>query len=138
MGARPEEAEAYPWAPEDLHRREVPRRFAIASKEVTRVQFARFLQDNPAFRADYSAREDLSPDLDGPATNVALPTALAYCPLARRPRRNRGITTVLRTRSTLGGVRPIILKQGYLARTGYPLADRVRMGTRRPCRYIRH
>src|SRR5262249_29152120 len=38
MGVRPGEAEASPWVNEDLHRCEVPRRLAIATKEVTNAQ----------------------------------------------------------------------------------------------------
>jgi formylglycine-generating enzyme required for sulfatase activity len=121
MGARPGEKETSPWIREELHRREVPRRFAIATREVTNAQFSRLLEQTPAFRAFSPGRNDYSPDPDGPATSISVSVAIAiaYC---------RWLTAragIAESQQCSDEVRPgddsITLRQGYLARHGYRL-----------------
>jgi eukaryotic-like serine/threonine-protein kinase len=120
MGSRPEDVERAAVRAEDLHRRQIPRRFAIASKEVTNAQFAAFLAENPGFKGSYRYREDLSPDPDGPAIQVTWPYAVAYC---RWLTRKEGIAVDQQCYDEVdvSGVQPFRLRQGYLARTGYRL-----------------
>jgi formylglycine-generating enzyme required for sulfatase activity len=62
---------------ERLHRRRIPRSFAIATKEVTVEQFQRFLRDHPEVRHNYTKR--FSPDPDGPMISVRWYDAAMYC-----------------------------------------------------------
>jgi formylglycine-generating enzyme required for sulfatase activity len=58
----------------------IPRRFAIANREVTVEQFQRFVKTNPQFRVSYSGYLNLfSPDPDGPMIIVTWYGAAAYC-----------------------------------------------------------
>jgi formylglycine-generating enzyme required for sulfatase activity len=68
-----------------LHRRIIPRRFAISAKEVSVQQFQAFLDETPAIRPFYNTK--FSPHLDGPRISVSWYEAAAYCNwLSRRER----------------------------------------------------
>ena len=64
---------------ETPHRQTIPYRFAIASKEVTREQFQRFLLDNPQFDVNRDDLNKYSPTMDGPRIFVSWFGAVAYC-----------------------------------------------------------
>jgi formylglycine-generating enzyme required for sulfatase activity len=74
MGSMPTETERH--ISEKVPRRMViPRRFAIASQEVSVKQFEEFRRENPLVPRDQA----LSPDPDCPQTSVSWCTAAAYC-----------------------------------------------------------
>ncbi|MCY2994620.1 MAG: SUMF1/EgtB/PvdO family nonheme iron enzyme [Planctomycetota bacterium] len=78
MGSPTSETERNPG--EILHRRHIGRSFAIAAKEVTRVQFERFLKANPEVRsalAEY--KERYYPDPECPHGDITWYEAAAYC-----------------------------------------------------------
>ncbi len=67
---------------EGPHRHIIPRRFAIAAKEVTRKQYERFAQTNPQFGLNPINKRNLnhySPDEDCPVICVSWYGAAAYC-----------------------------------------------------------
>ena len=57
----------------------IPRRFAIAAKEVTVEQYQRFVETNPQFGLDPSDLARYSPDGAGPMIGVSWFGAAAYC-----------------------------------------------------------
>jgi formylglycine-generating enzyme required for sulfatase activity len=59
------------------HQRRIPRRFAIAAREVTRDQFNRFLERNP--KVSRFKINAYSPDPQGPQVAVSWYDAAAYC-----------------------------------------------------------
>jgi serine/threonine protein kinase/formylglycine-generating enzyme required for sulfatase activity len=62
---------------ETLHRRRIPRSFAIATKAVTVAQFQRFLKDHPEVNHFYP--KEASPDANGPIIRVTWFQAAQYC-----------------------------------------------------------
>jgi serine/threonine protein kinase/formylglycine-generating enzyme required for sulfatase activity len=64
---------------EDRHRRNIPRRFAIAAKEVTVDQFQRFLRENPGYSFDSNLSRKYNPDPGGPRGAVSWYMAVHYC-----------------------------------------------------------
>jgi serine/threonine protein kinase/formylglycine-generating enzyme required for sulfatase activity len=62
---------------EQLHRKRINRSYAIATTEVKRTDFAKFLQSTKW--PDQSASSPLAVILDGPATRVNWFSAVAYC-----------------------------------------------------------
>ena len=66
-------------AKENLHRLRIPRRFAIADREVTVEQYQRFLKENPQFGVDLTNVARFSPDVAGPIIDVSWYGASAYC-----------------------------------------------------------
>jgi formylglycine-generating enzyme required for sulfatase activity len=77
MGSPPDEPDRD--ADETPHRRVIPRRFAVACKEVTVAQYRRFVRENPRFGVDQSYLDIYSPDPDGPMIAVSWFGAAAYC-----------------------------------------------------------
>jgi formylglycine-generating enzyme required for sulfatase activity/tetratricopeptide (TPR) repeat protein len=76
MGSPPTEPDRY--APSEiLHRVRIPRRFAIAAKEVTVEQYDRFVKETP--EDDHAKNDRYSPDPKGPMNNVSWYDAAAYC-----------------------------------------------------------
>ena len=76
MGSPPFEPDRYP-ANELPHRRVIPRRFAIAAKEVTVLEYEQFKSENPAL--DHAHNDKYSPDPSGPMNGVSWFHAAAYC-----------------------------------------------------------
>jgi formylglycine-generating enzyme required for sulfatase activity/tetratricopeptide (TPR) repeat protein len=78
MGSPPTEPDRYEF--ETLHRERINRRFAIATKEVTVMQYERFVrasQENQSHRIpDYKS---YSPDPRGPQVGASWYNAAAYC-----------------------------------------------------------
>ena len=60
-----------------LHRRIIPRRFAIAAKEVTVAEYQKFVKENPG--VDHAVSDKYSPDPKGPMNVVSWYHAVAYC-----------------------------------------------------------
>jgi len=64
---------------EVAHRRLIPRRFAIAAKEVSVSQYQEFARENPRFAVERRDLHKSSPDPDGPMIGVSWFGAVAYC-----------------------------------------------------------
>jgi formylglycine-generating enzyme required for sulfatase activity len=62
---------------EMLHRRDIPRHFAIAVKEVTVGQYQEFVKENPG--VDHANNDRYSPDPKGPMNGTSWYDAAAYC-----------------------------------------------------------
>jgi Novel STAND NTPase 1/Sulfatase-modifying factor enzyme 1/TIR domain len=79
MGSPPTEPERN--SDEVSHRRRIPRRFAIAAKEVSVRQFQQFLRENPGsgFEVPRDYLDKWSPEPDGPMVAVSWFGAAAYC-----------------------------------------------------------
>ena len=75
MGSPPWEADRD--TNETLHQRIIPRRFAIAAKEVTVEEYQEFVKENP--RVDHAYKDKHSPDPKGPMNGVSWYHAAAYC-----------------------------------------------------------
>ncbi len=75
MGSPPNEPERL--SEEILHRRIIPRRFAIATQEVTVEQYQEFVKENPV--KDHANNDRYSPDPKGPMNGVRWYHATAYC-----------------------------------------------------------
>jgi serine/threonine protein kinase/formylglycine-generating enzyme required for sulfatase activity len=75
MGSPPTEPDRNPT--ETKHRVQIPRRFAIAAKEVTVEQYQNFVKENP--QDDHAKNDQYSPDPKGPMNNVSWYDAAAYC-----------------------------------------------------------
>jgi formylglycine-generating enzyme required for sulfatase activity len=59
------------------HRRFIPRRFAIAAKEITVADYQEFVKENPG--VDHASNSRLSPDPKGPMNRISWFHAVAYC-----------------------------------------------------------
>jgi eukaryotic-like serine/threonine-protein kinase len=78
MGSPPTEPDRD--SDEDSHRRKIPRRFAIAAKEVSVRQYQEFVRDgNSQFGLERRHVDKYSPDPDGPMIAVSWFGAVAYC-----------------------------------------------------------
>jgi formylglycine-generating enzyme required for sulfatase activity len=77
MGSPPNEPERGP--ADTPHRRVIPRRFAIAGKELTVEQYQRFARRNPQFDPPGGTLERDSPDPTGPMIGLNWYRAVAYC-----------------------------------------------------------
>ena len=76
MGSPPSEPDRY--AEIELpHRRVIPRRFAIAAKEVTVGAYQEFVKENPG--VSHAINDKSSPDSQGPMNGVSWYYAVAYC-----------------------------------------------------------
>jgi formylglycine-generating enzyme required for sulfatase activity len=75
MGSPPQEPHRF--GSELPHQRVIPRRFAIAAKEVTVEQFQRFLNESPMILHSYKPK--FSPDSDCPQGEVSWYQATAFC-----------------------------------------------------------
>jgi eukaryotic-like serine/threonine-protein kinase len=69
--------ETDPGHPELLHQRVIPRRFAVATKEVTVEQYQEFLAQNP--KIERLGIDRYIPDPTGPRTRMTWYDATAYC-----------------------------------------------------------
>src|SRR5271157_2357490 len=75
MGSPPTEPDRFD--SETMHRRSIPRRFAIATKEVTVEKYQEFVKANPG--VDHAINDRYSPDQKGPMNGVTWYHAAAYC-----------------------------------------------------------
>jgi formylglycine-generating enzyme required for sulfatase activity len=76
MGSPPTDPDRY-GANELPHRHLIPRRFAIAAKEVTVEEYQQFVRENPDVH--HASNDKLSPDPKGPMNLVSWFHAAAYC-----------------------------------------------------------
>ena len=76
MGSPPTEPNLYAKL-ETPHRLQIPRRFAVAAKEVTVEQYHMFVKETP--EDDHAKNDRYSPDPKGPMNNVSWYDAAAYC-----------------------------------------------------------
>jgi len=75
MGSPPTEPDRY--SETQQHRVQIPRRFAIAAKEVTAEQYDQFVKETP--QDEVTKNDSYSPDPKGPMDNVSWYDAAAYC-----------------------------------------------------------
>jgi len=75
MGSPPTEPDRF--TNEILHRVQIPRRFAIAAKEVTVEQYGQFVKETP--EDDHAKNDRNSPDPQGPMNNMSWYDSAAYC-----------------------------------------------------------
>jgi len=76
MGSPPTEPDRY--GPNELaHRRIIPRRFAMAAREVTVEEYQEFVKENRG--VDHASNDKYSPDPKGPMNGVSWYHAVAYC-----------------------------------------------------------
>jgi len=76
MGSPPTEPDRY--GPNELaHRRIIPRRFAMAAREVTVEEYQEFVKENRG--VDHASNDKYSPDPKGPMNGVSWYDAVAYC-----------------------------------------------------------
>jgi formylglycine-generating enzyme required for sulfatase activity len=75
IGSPPTEPDRF--SGEDTHHRIIPRRFAIATQEVSVKQYQVFVRENPGL--DHAQNDRYSPDPDGPMNYVSWCDAAAYC-----------------------------------------------------------
>jgi formylglycine-generating enzyme required for sulfatase activity len=102
---------------EPLHRRRIPRSFALATKEVTVEQFQRFLKANSEVQHSYLKR--YSPDPGGPIVEVTWCHAAQYC---RWLSEEEGIPEAQMCYPPIPQIREgMRLPADYLSRTGYRL-----------------
>jgi formylglycine-generating enzyme required for sulfatase activity len=106
-------------AEEPLHRKRIPRSFAIATKEVTVKQFREFLQSNPDMRHDWVPTAKYSPNEDGPMLGVTWFEAARYC---RWLSEQEGIPDDEMCYPPIPDIQPgMQMPANYLSRTGYRL-----------------
>ncbi len=75
MGSSPSDSD--PQKEDVLHRRRIPHRFLIATREVTVAEFQKFARE--ALDVPHPANEKLSSDQNCPQTNMTFFDAVAYC-----------------------------------------------------------
>jgi formylglycine-generating enzyme required for sulfatase activity len=121
MGARPGDWDAFRTAVDErLHRRWIPRGFAIATKEVTNAQFQEFLRANPDVRhADH--RADYSPTPDSPAIGVTWFEAVRYCRWLTEKEGIPEAEQCFPPAASKDGEPALDMRWGYLMRAGYRL-----------------
>jgi formylglycine-generating enzyme required for sulfatase activity len=76
MGSPPGEPESFD-EERPQHPERINRRFAIATKEITREQYNRFLERNP--KHTWARIDEYSPDPQGPQLRICWYDAAAYC-----------------------------------------------------------
>jgi formylglycine-generating enzyme required for sulfatase activity len=116
------EDEPHRRAEEKPHRRQIPRSFAVAAKEVTVRQFRAFLKANPDVFHDWRLTEMYLPDVDpddGPVLGVTWFAAAQYCrwlsKLEGVPEEQMCYPPIAEIKDGMG------LPHGHLDKTGYRL-----------------
>jgi formylglycine-generating enzyme required for sulfatase activity len=108
---------------EALHRRRIPRSFAIATREVTVGQFKRFLQDHPSLAPNHPA---LAAQDASTASSVTWFEAVQYCrwlsEQERVPEQEMCYPPVAEIEKAKTSPEGLKLPADYLSRTGYRLA----------------
>jgi formylglycine-generating enzyme required for sulfatase activity len=111
---------------EMLHRRRVPRGFAVACKPVTLQQFQQFLKANPEMGLLRRLDEKLSPDPDCPMNAIDWYQAVAYCrwlsDLDDLPPEEMVYPPISEIQKAREKSEPLRLPANHLNRLGYRLA----------------
>jgi len=108
---------------ESLHRRVVPRSFALATKEVTVKQFRAFYDAHPGIEHDSRLSERYSQAPDEPMIGVSWFQAAQYC---RWLSEQEGIPEDEMCYPSLDQIKPgMKMQPDYLSRTGYRLPTEV-------------
>jgi formylglycine-generating enzyme required for sulfatase activity len=111
---------------ETPHRRIIPRRFAIATQEVSVKQYQEFVKENSG--VDHAENDSFSPDPDGPMNAVSWYDATAYCnwlsrreglPMCYEPNKDGKYADGMKIKPDLGGYRlPTEAEWEYACRAG--------------------
>jgi serine/threonine protein kinase/formylglycine-generating enzyme required for sulfatase activity len=108
---------------ETLHRRHIPRRFALSACEVTVKQFRQFLAAHPKIR--HQNAKQYSPEEDCPEVNVTWYEAAQFCRWLsdeeQLPEKEMCFPTVEEIEECKIRKLPLKLPADYLSRTGYRL-----------------
>jgi formylglycine-generating enzyme required for sulfatase activity len=108
---------------ENLHWRQIGRRYALATKPVTVLQWQRFLKANPEVK--HFLQRESSPDLEGPIISVTWYQAAQYCRWLSEqegvPEEEMVYPPVAEIEKSKNGVTPLRMPANYLKRTGYRL-----------------
>ena len=105
------------------HRCIIPRRFAIATQEVSVQQYQQFVKENPG--VDHAGNERYSPDQEGPINEVSWYHAAAYCNwLSRKEHLEECYEPNERGQYAEG----MTIRSDILAANGISAADRCGMG----------
>ena len=113
------DTEAFRQRDEHLHRRQIGRRVAIATKEVTVGQYQEFLKQNPAFKFASLHKQEFAPTDDCPQVAVPWFGAVAYC---RWLSELEGFEEGQMCYPELAKIGPnMTLPSDYLSRAGYRL-----------------
>ena len=98
------------------HRRIIPRRFAIAAKEVTVEEYREFVKENPG--VDHAINDRYSPDPKGPMNAVSWYHAVAYCNWLSR---KEGLSECYEPNAQGQYAEGMKIRADALRRTGYRL-----------------
>jgi formylglycine-generating enzyme required for sulfatase activity len=101
---------------EPPHRRIIPRRFAIAAKEVTVEQYEQFVTENPG--VDHAVNDRYSPDPKGATNVVSWYDAVAYCNWLSR---KEGLSECYEPKAPDQYAEGMTIRADALERTGYRL-----------------
>ena len=115
MGSPPTEPDRIA-ANELPHRRIIPRRFAIAAREVTVEEYQEFVKDNPG--VDHARNDKFSPDPKGPMNGVSWFHAVAYCNWLSR---KEGLSECYEPKAQDQYAEGMKIRADALGRTGYRL-----------------
>ena len=118
------------------HRMVIPRRFAIATKEVSKEQWQAFVKQNPEWAIDQRQRHNISPDPHGTDDRVLLVSSPPLTATGSASRRVAQGPVVLPSRQSGeyddGDDDP---RRSFSRRKGYRLPDRGGVGIRLPVGY---
>jgi serine/threonine protein kinase/formylglycine-generating enzyme required for sulfatase activity len=104
---------------EGVHRRRIPRSFALATKEVTVQQFEEFLRANPHLRHEEGSPREAGPDATAPVVGVTWFEAARYC---RWLSEREGLPEEQMCYPRIEAIKEgMTLPPDYLTRTGYRL-----------------
>ena len=115
MGSPPYEPDRIA-ANELPHRRIIPRRFAIAAREVTVEEYQEFVKENPGL--DHARNDKYSPDPKGPMNGVSWYHAVAYCNWLSR---KEGLSECYEPKPQDQYAEGMKIRADALERTGYRL-----------------
>ena len=128
MGSPPSEPDRIA-ATELPHRRIIPRRFAVAAREVTVEEYQEFVKDNPGV-VDHARNDKFSPDPKGPMNGVSWFDAVAYCNWLSR---KEGLSECYEPKAPGQYAEGMKIRADCALANRLPASDRSRMGVCLPC-----